>query len=425
MRFLLTLAWKNLSRYRRRTIITALAIAVGIALFIMADAFLLGAEMETVRNLLYFETGSARIMQKKFWEEKDYLLISYYLQDPEAIQAELQKAGYESTQRISFFGEIMKLEQREGSFQIKMAGIDVETDSKVFKLADGIGEGDGHFLEAGKPEIIIGKDLASDLDVKLDDWVLVTTKTAGEAYGKSGSWDDLELKVVGLLNTPNPLINKGSAFIPLDYAKERLMMGNGATEVVVHFPEWEDSASEVAKIKKDLQNLPDAENWEVLDYKQLAREFIMLASTKSGAAQIILLLIFIIAVIGISNTMLMAVFERVKEIGMMRAMGMKDKTIVWAFFLEATGIGIIGALMGLILGILLTAYMVTWGLDFRSMIQGMGNIGYRTAGIFKAWWNPQTMVLAFFTGIIISGLVSLFPALRAVKMQITDCLRDK
>ncbi|MBN1798334.1 MAG: ABC transporter permease [Spirochaetales bacterium] len=425
MKFLISLAWKNLSRYRRRTIITAVAIAIGIALYIWIDALLLGAEMETVRNLIYFETGPARIMQKKYWEEKDYMLISYYLEDPAAIQAELKKEGYESTQRISFLGNIMNLEQQEGSFQIKMAAIDAKTDGVVFKLEDGIVPENGRFLESGEPEIIIGKDLAEDLDIKLDDWVLVTTKTAGDVYGEAGSWDDLELKVVGLLSTPNPLINKGMAFIPLDYAKQRLMRGQGATDVIVNFPAGADSGSEVEKIKAAIAGLPGAGDWEVLDYKELAREFIMLASTKSGGSKIILFLFFIIAVIGISNTMLMAVFERVKEIGMMRAMGMKDRAIVWAFFLEATGIGFVGSLVGLVLGILLTAYMVIWGLDFSGMIQGMGNIGYRTAGVFKGWWNFDTMLSAFFMGIIISGLVSFIPALRAVRMQITECLRDK
>jgi putative ABC transport system permease protein len=444
MKFLISLAWKNLSRYRRRTIITAVAIAIGIALYIWIDALLLGAEMETVRNLIYFETGPARIMQKKYWEEKDYLLIKYYLENPEEIQNKLKNAGFESTQRISFLGEISKcyeakvtfpeyllyiphikfnanniFEEIEGSFQIKLAAIDVDTDSVVFKLHEGIIEKNGRFLENGRPEIIIGEDLAEDLNVDMEDWVTVLTKTA------TGSYDTLDFKVVGLLDTPNPLINKGMAFIPLDYAKQRLMNGQGATDVIVNFPEGADSESEVEKIKAAISGLPGSDGWEVLDYKQLAREFIMLASAKSGGSQLILFLFFIIAVIGISNTMLMAVFERVKEIGMMRAMGMQDSSIIGAFFLEATGIGLVGSSIGLGIGIIITWWMVEWGMDFSGMIEGMGNIGYRSAGVFKGWWNPGTMVFAFVIGIYVSEAVSFFPALKAVSMQITECLRDK
>lgn len=419
MKFILTLAWKNLSRYRRRTIITATAIAVGIAMYIFVDAWLLGIEKESERNLIYYETGSARIMQKKFWEEKDFKLVKYYLKDPAAIQERLRGLGYATTQRISFLGQISKLVDNQGSFQIKLAAIDVRTDTDIFKLNQSIAPGDGRFLHAGEPEIMLGSELAKDLDVHIGESVLVLTRTA------TGAYDDIELTVVGLLDTPNPLINQGAGFIPLDYAKQRLQMQGGATEVVVGFPEWDQPEKEMKKIDAALAGLPGHREWVALDYKELASEFVMIASAKSGGSKIILLLIFIIAVIGISNTMLMAVFERVKEIGMMRAMGMKDSSIIWSFFFEASGIGFIGALAGLILGILLTAYMVTWGLDMSGLIKGMGNIGYRTTGVFKAWWNPDTMISAFFTGIIISGLVSFFPAVRAVKMQITDCLRNR
>ncbi len=419
MKFLLTLAWKNLSRYRRRTIITATAIAVGIALYILVDAWLLGIENESERNLVYYETGSARIMQKKYWDEKDFRLVKYYLKDPAAIEDRLRGLGYATTRRISFLGQISRLVENQGSFQIKLAAIDVNTDSNVFKLKQDIRPEDGRYLQAGSPEIMLGRELAADLDVHLGESVLVLTRTA------TGAWDDIELMVVGLLNTPNPLINKGSGFVPLDYAQERLQMPGGATEVVVGFPVWEKPEAEMVKIKAALRDLPGYADWVALDYKDLAKEFVMIAATKSGGSKIILLLIFIIAVIGISNTMLMAVFERVKEIGMMRAMGMKDSSIVWSFFFEASGIGFIGALAGLVLGILLTAYMVTWGVDMSGFVKGMGNIGYRTTGVFKAWWNPDTMISAFFIGIIISGLVSFFPALRAVKMRITDCLRNR
>jgi ABC-type lipoprotein release transport system permease subunit len=404
MKFLISLAWKNLSRYRRRTIITAVAIAVGIALFIWIDAWLLGAELETVRNLLQFETGPARIMDKKYWAEKDYKIIKYHLDNPAEIQAALSEAGYESTQRISFLGEISKLVESEGSFTINVAAIDVQTDGKIFKLRDGIVEKNGRFLEQGTPEIIIGKDLAEDLGVGLGEEVIT---------------------VVGLLETPNPLINKGSGFIDLEYAKLRLQIGEGATDVVIQFAETSDTKRELEKIRSALKDLPGYENWEVLDYKGLAQEFIQLAQMKSGGSQIIIFLIIIIAVIGISNTMLMAVFERVKEIGMMRAMGMKDRSIIVTFIFEAIGVGLIGSVVGLVIGFLLTWWMVEVGMDMRSMIEGMGNIGYRTAGIFKAAWNWGTMVNAFIMGIIIAGSVAFFPARRATRMQITDCLRDK
>jgi putative ABC transport system permease protein len=419
MKYLISLAWKNLSRYRRRKIITALAIAVGIVLFIWMDAWLLGTELQTVRNLIGFETGSARVVDKRYWAEKDYKIIKYHLHNPAEIQEALAKAGYTSTQRIEFLGEISKLVESEGSFTINMAAVDVDTDGNVFKLEEGIIEDNGRFLNQGAPEIILGRDLAEDLDVVPGEEVIVLTKTA------AGSYEDLELTVAGLLVTPNPQINKGFGFISLEYAGRRLQIGKGATDVVIHFAETADSGFELEKIRSVLKDVPGYENWELLDYKDLVSGFMMMIRGRNMSSQILLFFIIIIALIGISNTMLISVFERVKEIGMMRAMGMKDRSIVQVFILEAMGIGLIGSVIGIVIGFSLTWWMVEYGIDVSSMVTDLTNIGYRSTGVFKSAWNWGTMLSAFLAGIIIAGTVAYFPARKAAGMQITECLQDK
>ena len=77
MRFLLGLAWKNLSRYKKRTMITAFAIAVGLGIFIFLDSWLLGLEQESERNLIWYESSYARILNEEYWEEKDQLPLDY------------------------------------------------------------------------------------------------------------------------------------------------------------------------------------------------------------------------------------------------------------------------------------------------------------------------------------------------------------
>ena len=89
MRFLLQLAFKNLTRYKRRTLITAFAIAVGIAMFIYVDSMLAGAEYESVRNLRWYETSSARIMADGYWEERYSMPLDLSLEAPDAIVSQL------------------------------------------------------------------------------------------------------------------------------------------------------------------------------------------------------------------------------------------------------------------------------------------------------------------------------------------------
>ena len=148
----------------------------------------------------------------------------------------------------------------------------------------------------------------------------------------------------------------------------------------------------------------------------------MLAQAKSAGSSILLILVFIIAAVGISNTMLMAVYERVREIGMMRAMGMKDGAIRTTFLFEAGGIGLIGAVIGVGLGVLVNWLMVTRGIDM-SALMGQMDIGYRVTGVFRSAWHPQAIVGRFVFGVIAAMLFSIIPSSRALKMEITDCLR--
>jgi len=126
--------------------------------------------------------------------------------------------------------------------------------------------------------------------------------------------------------------------------------------------------------------------------------------------------------VGISNTMLMAIFERIREIGMMRALGMRKNQIRTTFIMEAGGIGFLGGILGVAVGVLLVWTLTTWGLDFRSMLTEDMDIGYRSEGIFYGVWNFGTMAKALVVGVLLSSLVAFIPASKALKMSITDAL---
>ena len=124
-----------------------------------------------------------------------------------------------------------------------------------------------------------------------------------------------------------------------------------------------------------------------------------LAESKRKGSGMILFLVFVIAAVGVSNTMLMAVFERMRELGTMRALGMGDRQTA------------------------LVAWMVNVGLDYTSISRQM-DFGYRISGVFRGAWDPQAMVRAFVLGILIAVAVAFVPTRRALKMRITDCLRN-
>lgn len=138
----------------------------------------------------------------------------------------------------------------------------------------------------------------------------------------------------------------------------------------------------------------------------------------------ILFLVFIIAAVGVSNTMLMAMFERMREIGMMRALGMKDRDILFSFLFEAGGIGLVGSLVGILLGVLANLYLVNVGFDFGFVFRDM-DIGFRIQNVMRGAWSIATIAKAFFSGIGLSMLVAIFPIRRALKLDIPTCLHHQ
>jgi ABC-type antimicrobial peptide transport system permease subunit len=145
---------------------------------------------------------------------------------------------------------------------------------------------------------------------------------------------------------------------------------------------------------------------------------------ESGSSKIFSIILFLLACIGISNTILLAILERTREIGMMRALGMTNGQLIFTYMIEAALMGLIGSALGILVGCLLNIPMVKYGVDFSEMMEQMGgNMGYRVAGNFRGTWKLDTIIGSGVVATILSSLMALLPARRATKMEITESLR--
>ncbi|MBI9098502.1 MAG: ABC transporter permease [Spirochaetaceae bacterium] len=415
MKFLISLAFKNLTRYKRRTLITAGAIAFGLMMYIFIDSMLAGAEIESVRNLKWFETASARILNDEYWENRFQKPLDLSISNPDRIIQTLENNGIRATKRIVFSGDLILNADdfgEDGNLAATITAIDPVRDFRVFGFGTTLIE--GRFLEPGEDAVLLGSWFAEDIGAEVGYWITFVTR------GNGGFYEAMDLEVVGILNCPNPNVNRALLMMPISTADEYLDMDGAVTEINVALPDNADVPMEVERI----QEMLNGDNLTVMSWEAMAVDYLALAEAKRGGTSTILFLIFIIAAVGISNTMLMAIFERIRELGMMRSLGMSDTKIRLAFMIEAAGIGIIGSAMGIVLGILANLYLVNVGIDYGFLLRDM-DIGYRLQAIFRGVWNPGTMIKAFFIGVIISTLVAWFPTKRALKMDIPACLRHQ
>jgi len=234
--------------------------------------------------------------------------------------------------------------------------------------------------------------------------------------------------VVGVVNSPNPVTNFNIAYIPMDVlqGEQGMMLENRVTEILIRdknandaeLPGKRESATAIAAVL-DIPAELGVFTW--MDY---SKDYIGYEKMESTATKILTLLLFILALLGISNTILMSILERTKEIGMMRALGMTDNQLVLVYMLEAGFLGLLGSIFGIIFGCAMNYPMVKYGVDFSSMRDAMGaNASFRISSLFRSSWNVPVIIGTGIIATLVSSLMAFFPARRAVKMPITDSLR--
>jgi len=246
-----------------------------------------------------------------------------------------------------------------------------------------------------------------------------------------------EVTVAGVINSPAPLPNGNTAYIPLDALQDEagMMLQGAVTELVIReknapdsrLPgESESSAVTTAALKKGLEEMGQTlpEELGVRTWQEYMADYLGYEAIQNGAPQFLAFLLLLLSLLAISNTILLAILERTKEIGMMRALGMSDGQMIVTYVLEAGFLGLLGSVMGMIMGCIVNYPMVKYGFDFSSISSLMGgNIGYRTTGLFRSVWNVPVIFGTAITATVLSSLVAIFPVRRTMKKPITESLR--
>ncbi len=402
------MAFRNIFRHFTRTFLTFLAIALGLAMLIWIDSLLTGIDQDSFEKIINYETGHVKILDRGYREDEENLPLDKAIKTPFAIISKLKQNPDVKgvTSRLNF-----RIMLSDGINQYPAVGIAVDPadDQSVFKLNQAVVKGE--FLSGNEEAMLVGEVLAKDFGVDVGDYMTVLTRTKYETY------QALDLRIKGILRTEDNKIDYAAVVIPLALGQAALDMGGSVTEINIRLKD----PDRIHAFRDRLTNeLPE---FEVATWKELAADVLAVAQAKRGGTSFVLFSVFIVALIGISNTILLAAFERTKEIGMMAAMGMKRGQIVRLFVLEGAIIGLLGSLTGCLLGILINIPMVKYGIDFGYVMRDVGDIGYRQTAVMRGCWNPVMIVTAFVVGIIISAISSIYPARVAAKMEPTEALR--
>lgn len=419
--FLLKLSWKNLTRHKRRTIITALALAFGLMIYILMDSLLIGLLNQSNTVLINTETGDGKIITNDAFEDLKFLPLSSRVKNPDKIISIAQSVGAKAAKRVSINGEMIYTDEyfpKSGSTAILFVGADRATDTDVFDVFNKKYLVEGRFMEEGTEEVVLGSWLAEDVGAKVGDWFTLALRTASDG-DDPGYFQTIDVEVVGIIKVESPMVNRRVVYFPLDMADYYLELNGDVTEVAIKMPFGDTLDSIKEKIDPKLPS-----GLEFYTWRALSSDYLALTEAKSGGASVIIILLVLIAMVGITNTMLMTINERQKELGMMRALGMNNGDIRRAFILEAAGIGVIGAIIGVLFGCLVNIPLVNTGLDYSKMLRD-ADMGYRASSYIKGMWSFKTIITATVLGVIIPVVVAIIPTKRAIQKSIPDCINGR
>jgi len=421
----LQIAFRNLGRYKAKTIITTFAVALTVFLFVVLDSYILGTSQDIERYMLLYESGAARIYSKAYYEKKEYEPLYEGFSDYEKLVMDIEKTGYNAAPRARFSGTIVSKNEK---LPITMLAVDPDKEKKVLYNHKFIKKGE--FVQNGRFDIVIGQQLANHLGVTIGDNVQFMTQIEiKESSGKIRRIDQrINFRVGGIMNTPNVTVNTEMGFTALDVMQdEQGMMLNGQiTEICLRDKQADEydlvlETEKTTYIQDKLKSiLPDS--LMLAGWEEEAKDYINLAEITKMAMWLTLPVFLILGLLGIFNTMSIAVKQRYREIGMLRSMGMFNTEIIRLFLYEAGLIGIIGTVIGLALGLLITFYMVYVGIDLTSSIE-VAKESARKAFIIHSAWSFNSYIVLSILIPLCCAISAFLPSIKALKTEISESLR--
>jgi ABC-type lipoprotein release transport system permease subunit len=396
------LAWRNMWRNWRRTLIAVMAIVLGLMLLLMMDGMIKGSDQAIFGNAVRLYGGNLQVHAPGY-RDKAARLPMLPLDDPEAVvQAARALPDVQAvSQRINTAGIILK---GGTSLPVAITAIQPDVEAPISLQAANVSQG-RYLLPDDGDAIFIGQALADRLGVTVGDNVTLLGRSRNETMRQHN------FTVVGIYNLGVPDAEKGTVFIPLIDAQTLYNLRDQVTEVPIFLTQIGSEAAVASTLQ---QQLP---GYEIDSWQTLKGDLTDTLTTKLAFTSFFGIIVIVIASIGILNLMLMAVFERTREMGVLAALGMKGRQIMGLFLLEGALIGVVGAVIGCGLGFVLVGLMGSVGIDLSKMTTGLGEIGALMSGTLYPVVTLPDLISRAIIVVIIASLASLYPAWQASRQE--------
>ncbi len=402
------LAWRNVWRNKRRTILTFLTIMIGCAMIILLNAISYGGHEQMIEDAVSLNAGHIQIHEKGFWDNRSLDYAMHF--DPSFLQT------LRSDRRVTGVSVRVQADALL-SFEGNTAGVvvqavDPDEEVKVTDLYRKIRPGGRFLSREDRLTMVLGETLAENLGAGVGSTISLISQ------GFDGSIAAEKLRVVGLFNSGNPEYDQSLVLMPLRQGKTTFSMGEYINSYTLKLA----SPGLMEDVRDSLRKRLGAGSWEVLGWDELMPELVQFIVMDEVSGYIFDFILFMIVAFGVLNTIQMSVYERIREMGIMLSIGTRPGQVVAMVLCESFFITLLGIVFGIALGVLTSYYFEVNPLNYSEYSREIAVWGVSTV-VYPARTTLLNVASTGLITLLLSMLFSYFPARKASRLNPVEAVR--
>jgi ABC-type lipoprotein release transport system permease subunit len=401
---ILRLAVRNLFRHTRRTVLTATVIVAGVGLLVLGEAVVAGSEDNIVVSAIDALVGHVQARPAGYPTQPMQHPVDKLLTIDAQTTAWLDQHTVAWTGRQLFTPTLVF--GAEG-LRVRAFGYDPVRDAQVFPRD--LWKVRGRQPDPAKDEILVSRGVAQLLDIQPGDRLVLQTRT------HLGAMNALEVQVAGIVATTQTVLDSMSVLVPLPLSS-RLLDSAQPSHLSLRLASRDLAPAAKVELARLLGRQATVVTWQ-----DETRELVELMGTKQGAMQLMVAILMLLAGFGIANTLLMAAYERVREVGTLRALGLTEGGVVALFVVEGALVGVMGSLVGIAWGGALSLYWQVHPMELAAT-EAMG-ANLPMSSLLYTRFDPWSLFAAAVFGVAVAMVASILPARTAARVAPADAVR--
>jgi len=404
MKLILILAWRNLWRNRKRSMITISSVLFAVLLAIVFDSMERGSYERMIDSMVKYSTGYIQIQDVLYEEEPSIDNSLLYTEDIKGLISMFDTRIAYSVPRIQNFALAATETQTRGAM---VMGIEPETEIRLNDLTDNLVAGE--FLESGDGDIMLAEGLAAIMALNVGDTLILL----GQGY--QGSTAAGKYRIKGLVDMKIPEMNNNAIYMTIETAQWFYMAENRLTSLIIMPVNPRASAQLAAELRENI----DKEWYSVLTWQQMLKDLLALMEFDTAGSKVMMMILYIVITFGLFGTILTMMIERQREFGMLISLGMKRSRLALVCFLESIFISFTGVLSGIVAAIPIVAYFHFNPIKLKGeMAESILDYGFEPLMPFSS--DPHIFLNQAMIVLIFAFLVGLYPIYRVYKLNIVE-----